>query len=303
MPKRKPYKKKLRLFITVVLFVLLIAIISMSYLSVVGRNNSSQVMKQSNAVQTTNTQSDLIFASEEPDSITKSVYNYFKNKFEATQPTKGNLWWISDEGWNIIDNNAVAINIYFKLPSGTTCQAYNAPQVQPCSKVPQVMEVNKILGDAFISSGFTKNELNSSKSLDDVNFYDYIIAFQKNNTKCLLVTNGDGGTGDHTGDAVLTVECSNNFQKAYQDELPYLKALANYNNNLKDAAINEESIHKYGDFVTVGHHFRRTGLEAVMIKAGDGYKVLFLYGQRFDKNQCSILRQYDAPQELLKDCN
>lgn len=245
----------------------------------------------------------LTFSAKDPDSINKSVYDYFKNKFEVTQPTKGSLWWISEDGWNITDNTAVKTDIYFKLPSGTTCQAYNTPQVQPCSKVPQIMETNKILGASFISSGFTKNELNSSKSLDDVNFYDYIIAFQKNNTRCLLVTNGDGGIGDHTGDAVLTVECSNNFQKAYQDELPYLKALTNYNNNKKDAAINEETIHKYGSFITLGYGFRRTGDEAVMIKAGDGYKVLFLYGQQFNQNQCSILKQYDAPQELLKGCN
>lgn len=248
----------------------------------------------------------LTFENDDPGSITNSVYDYFKNRFEAIQQTKDNfLWWTSDDGWNISINDPFVSEIYFKQTPNNIC---NGPATvygpKSCVSMPQIIAANKLLSDAFISEGFVKNALNSSKSLSDTKgfrpFGGYLAAFQKNDTRCLIIVNDDrGGQGEkHTNDAMLTVECSDNFQKAYQDELPYLKAL-------KEAKVLDPIVmldwrkKQYGDFVLVAVD----SAEAVMKKIGDGYKFLFATQQQYDQNQCAILKQNGAPQEMLRDCN
>jgi hypothetical protein len=196
--------------------------------------------------------------------------------------------------------------VYFKQSSNNHCfgpgpDESTAIQKESCSRVPQIMELNKSLTDIFLANGFTKNELNSSKSLDDPSLYDYQIAFQRNETRCLLVTNAEGGYNEHIDESMLTLSCSNNFQKAYQEQLPYLQALVAYNPIYKNAVVGEP-INKNGDFVTVGVHFRRSGSAAVMKKVGESYKVLYT-AQQFEKGQCAILIENDAPQSMLKGCN
>lgn len=252
----------------------------------------------------------LVFSNDSPHVIVQSIYTYLTdNGNQPSKPDKGSLWWVSDDKWNIIDSSAYSTTTYIKQPSNNHCMGpgpdYLTPnQRKSCSKLPEIIKLNQALTNIFLANGFKKSDLNSSKSLDDPSLYDYQIAFQKNETRCILITNAEGGSNEHISDAAYTVSCSDNFLKFYQEQLPYLKALVAYNSGFKDAVVDLPPFASEGGIQNVGTHFRRTGQSAIIKKVGENnYKVLFLTQEQPNKEQCAILRENDAPQSYLQTCN
>jgi hypothetical protein len=175
-------------------------------------------------------------------------------------------------------------------------------QRNSCSKLPEVITLNNKLTDIFIKNGFKASTNNTSKFLDDPSLYDYQLGFQKDNVKCTITTSAEIAydkypNGKYVDYAVI---CSENFTKAFVDQLPYLRALKAYSSGFSDAVVELKT--KTGDFVTVDIHHRRTGIEGIMKKNADNYKLLILTQQQLSLEQCKILKEYGAPDNYM-GCN
>ena len=156
--------------------------------------------------------------------------------------------------------------------------------------------------DIFIKNGFKSNTKNSSKFLDDFSLYDYQLGFQKDNVRCAVTTSSEIFYGKYPNNKYVyyDVICSDNFTKAYEDQLPYLKALVAYSPNLSDAVVLPKT--RTGDFITVNINYRRTGTEGIMKNNKDGYKLLILTQQQLSLDQCKILKENNAPDNYM-GCN
>lgn len=242
------------------------------------------------------------FKSSNSNEIIAVLSNYLNKSGEKFSQKIDSQWWISDDGWNIYDQKAEAIIMNIN-PCGTEndCKVLNA--YKNYAKLPKVVELNKKVSDVFIVNGFILNKKNTSKSLEDKRFYDYVLAFQKGEVRCTVTTSGDlySLSQPDVWRIDYEIACSENFKKNYETETPYLRAAAAYSKNNKDAIVTPYA--KDGNFETISLHFRRTGTSAVMKKVGDGYIELFQTQQQPSIEQCKILRENGAPPSYLKTCN
>ena len=184
---------------------------------------------------------------------------------------KSSQWWISDDNWNIIIPDAVSISLSESSYKG----GGNSP-VDPLA--PLAEELNNSLTKIFLSNGFVANVLNTG------NFDDYVIAFQKDETRCTIITDGDFG--------LQTVACSDNFQQAYDSQIPYLKALNDY-----DSIVSVQE--KIGDFTWLNVHFRRTG-HLTLVEEKNGKIKLIFSGQ--ESPYCKLMYENNVPKEVYKTC-
>ncbi len=221
-----------------------------------------------------------IFTNDEPDTVINSILqslNSYSLPIKFLNPVKSSQWWISDDGWSIIDPNAVSIT-----SSISTFKGDHSSPVNPLN--PLAKKLNDLISKIFLSNDFILNTLNTSKSEAHNDFYDYVVAFQKGETRCILKTDGDDGK--------YSVECSNRFQEAYKEQIPYLKVLNN-----RDLIVNIEE--RMGDFVGLNVHFRRTGFFAIMKDDGKEIKLIFK-GQELPP--CDLMIENQVPKEIYKAC-
>lgn len=244
------------------------------------------------------------FKSNNSDEIVAVLSNYLNKSGEKFSQKIDGQWWISDDGWNIYDQRAKATIMNIN-PCGTENDCKVLRTYQNYAELPKAVGLNKKVSDVFIANGFILNKKNTSKSLEDKTFYDYVLAFQKDEVRCTVTTIGDfySLAQPDVWRIDYEVACSENFKKNYDQQLPYLKALVAYSKyeKYKDAVVTPYA--KNGDFETISVHFRRTGESAIMKKIGDKYKVLFLTQQQPSVEQCKILRENGAPPSYLKPCN
>lgn len=212
------------------------------------------------------------FIDNKPTTIINAIMQSINNpssSIKFSNPKELFQWWVSDDGWNILISNAVSItaqnNDFYSLSSLAN-------------------DLNNEISKIFLYNNFELNNINTSKSVTDNEFYDYVIAFQKNENRCTLTTNGDGGE--------YSVACSNSFQDAYKEQIPYLKAL---NNKNVVVGIRE----KIGDFVWLNVHGRRTGYEA-LVKDKDGEITLIFTGQ--EAPPCNKMIINNVPKEVYGEC-
>jgi len=221
-----------------------------------------------------------IFANDEPDTVINSVLQSLNNSslpIEFLSPVKSSQWWISDDSWSIIDPNAVSI-----ISSIGTFEGEYSSSANPLN--PLAKELNDLISKIFLDNGFTLNALNTSKSEAHNDFYDYIVAFQKGETRCTLKTDGDYKK--------YSVACSDRLQEAYEEQIPYLKVLNNRNSIVR---VKE----RIGDFVWLSVHLRRTGFLALMKDKGGEIKLIFT-GQ--EAPPCDLMIKNQVPKKVYGAC-
>ena len=128
-----------------------------------------------------------VFVNDEPATVINSLLQTLNDSsfdIKFSDSVKSSQWWISDDGWNINDPNAISIT----SKTSTRDSGQMWPAIGSLAK-----ELNYFLSRIFLANDFILNATNTSKSEEDNDFYDYIIAFQKGGTRCILKTDGDYG--------------------------------------------------------------------------------------------------------------
>ncbi|GIW61869.1 MAG: hypothetical protein KatS3mg089_0721 [Patescibacteria group bacterium] len=208
----------------------------------------------------------------------KSVFLLIKNKYKSNL-LKGDyfsMWWINTDGLNIINDNSKGIELNIdNCDTPTNLNLCFKELTQLISK-----EINKIMKQ----NGFKLNQINSSKSVNDGQFYDYIQAYEKGSVKAVLTANPD----DYTISFVFT----DNFDKNYKEQYPYLKDL-----EIKNAVIRIQK--KSKNFIKLYVQYRRTG--AFIIAKEVNGKWIKVYSGQVDPS-CKVVKQYSIPKEITPGC-
>lgn len=218
-----------------------------------------------------------VFADDEPETVVNSLLQTLNDSsldVKFSDPVKSSQWWISDDDWNIIDPNAVLI-------ASSNLFSPTDPQIP---FTPAIEELNNLVSKMFLDNGFTLNVKNTSPSKENNPFYDYVLAFQKGETRCTLTINGDFGN--------QTIACSNRFQEAYNEQIPYLKALNNRN-------VTVHVHERIGDFVWLDVNLRRTGSAALM--RDDGKEIKFIVMMQ-EAPSCDLMLENQVPKEVYDVC-
>jgi len=219
------------------------------------------------------------FSNNKSETVINSLWQILNDSFlnvNFSEPKNLYQWWVSDDGWSIAVPGAPSI----------ISKDIRGSSVKPLD--PKAKELNYFISSIFLANNFAPNATNTSKSEEEpwLEFYDYIVAFQKGETRCTLTTNSEAWE--------YTVTCSNSLQKAYEEQIPYLKAL-----DRRDVIVNvREGI---GDFVWLDVHPRRTGNLALMKDEGEGKMKLIFSGQ--EAPPCDLMIENEVPKEVYGTCN
>lgn len=213
----------------------------------------------------------------------KAEFQKIKEKYngKVLETNKLGIWWIGPDGLNIIndDSPGVELNIF-------NCEA-------DFKGITQLAGLQ--IGEIMKQNGFKTNQKNSSKSIEDDQFYDYIQAYENGAVKCVFAANPDCGTSSEEIQMHYTFSfgCTKAFDENYQQQAPYLKDLG-----ISDAVIHVQK--KTGDFVKLSINFRRTGHYTIARLTGGKWNEIYS-GQ--DIPSCEIVEKYKIPKEIISDCN
>lgn len=206
--------------------------------------------------------------------------------------TDGKMWWVTDDGYNIIIPTNDSIT--FKTKANKINET-DQNQIDFVMKQPGMNKFYDLATENFERDGFRKNQENSSSSFSDNKFYDYILAFKKGPTRCTITTSPDaeGQIGSDVYYYSTTVSCSNDFEKHYNQQIPILKSL-----NIKNAVIYNTQKH-VGDYYYFNINYRRTGYYMIAKKNGNKYVEIFS-GQ--DAPPCDLMNENQVPEKLYDYC-
>ena len=221
------------------------------------------------------------FADDEPDTVINSLLQTLNDSsfdINFSEPKQLSQWWVSDDGWSISVPDALSI----------VSKDIRGSSVKPLD--PKAKELNYFISSIFLANDFEPNATNTSKSEEEpwLEFYDYIVAFQKNETRCTLTTNGEAWE--------YFVTCSDSFQEAYEGQIAYLKALDRLDR--RDVIVRVKE--RIGDFVWLYVNPRRTGSLALM--KDDGKEVRFIFSGQ-EAPPCDLMIENQIPEEVYGICN
>ena len=223
-------------------------------------------------------------------SAIKEVFQNVKEKYkgEFSENSKLSVWWISEDGLNISNDNSTGIKF-----NSFNCESENFLNSNSNFK-----EMAQLIGseidEIMAQNGFKLNRRNSSKSIEDNQFYDYVRAYEKESVKATFTANPDCSTGSsekrmhHTFSFGFTDE----FDKNYQEQSLYLKDLG-----ISKAIIRVQK--NVGDFVFLNVHLRRTVYYIIAKQIDSKWKELFS-GQEIIS--CEIIKRYEIPKEIISNC-
>lgn len=203
------------------------------------------------------------------------------------------VWWISDDNFNISIPTTASLLFYSKDVNNDSNQNDTAALSQ--SGMQKFFDTaTAVLQD----QGFKKNEKNSSTSITDTKYYDYLQAFEKGKTKCVVSVSPDSGgkfgdNGHPSNYFETTVACTDDFDKSYEQQVPFLKAL-----NIHDAIVSSIPKHE-GDFYYLTINNRRTGHYSIVKKEGDTYREI-ASGQ--DYPPCELMDKNQVPKSVYGEC-
>lgn len=208
----------------------------------------------------------------------------------ATDPDT-TIWWISNNDYNILIPTKDSVLFKVKPPQDME----PTTNIATILKLPNMQAFINLSIDTLKQHGFVKNEKNSSTSLADKEFYDYIQAYEKGITKCTIVVNPDlyGDVGATQFYFTIETACSNEFEKYYTEQEPILKSLDLH----KEVISGIEK--QQGDFYWFNINYRRSGYYTIAKKVGNTYIPIFS-GQ--DVPPCDTMKKYAVPSSFYGQC-
>lgn len=212
---------------------------------------------------------------------------FAKDDIEVSDSLLG-IWWISKDGYSItIDNSPAVESKYFNCAADSDERKFWTENAIQQSKV-----VDAIMQQA----GFEVNERNSSDSLEDLQFVDHVRAYERENTKAVLVINSDCWSDDGSGNSPLYYSSffsmTDDFDANYEAQSPYLIDL-----NLKDVIIHVSNV--VGNWAVINVNYRRSG-HYVIAEEVNGRWVERFGGQ--DVVPCTLRDELKIPIELAPEC-
>ena len=211
-----------------------------------------------------------------------------KDDIEVSDSLLG-IWWISKDGYSItIDNSPAVESKYFN------CEADNITDERKFW-TENAIQQSKVVDAIMQQAGFEVNELNSSDSLEDLQFVDYIRAYERDKTKAVLVVNSECwsvGSVDSPLYYSTSFSITDDFDLNYEAQSPYLIDL-----NLKDVIIHVSNV--VDNWAVINVNYRRSG-HYVIAEEVNGRWVEKFGGQ--DVVPCTLRDEFQIPIELVPDC-
>ena len=205
------------------------------------------------------------------------------------------LWWITRDGYSIINDASPAIEAQFP-----GCESDLSDYSKWKANAVKMVEV---IDAVMTNEGFTfDNTTNSSTSLsvstnfNDSKHYDYIKAYFRGETKAVLSISPDCGSTSQADNPVMYYSASfgytNDFQKNYDEQSPFL-----YDLDLKDVIVHVQK--SDGDFRLLAVNYRRSG-HATIVKRIDEKWTEVWSGQ--DLISCAVRDKQKIPHSMAPDC-
>ena len=206
-----------------------------------------------------------------------------------TSDAKFDLWWVSDDGYSIVNDGSLSVETKY-----LDCEADNITDERKFWTENAIQQSNTV--DAIMQqAGFEVNELNSSDSLEDLQFVDYVRAYERDKTKAVLVVNSDCwsvGSADSPLYYSTRFSITDDFDVNYEAQSPYLIDL-----NLKDVVIHVSIV--VDNWALINVNYRRSG-HYVIVEKVDGKWIERFGGQ--DIISCTLRNDLQIPIELAPDC-
>lgn len=205
---------------------------------------------------------------------------------EIKDSTDLSIWWITPDDLNIINDHSSGVELHVQACQQDTESRVNFRGITQllAPKIDKIMQQND----------FKTNQLNSSTSIEDNRFYDYIKAYEKDNTQCVFVANPDCATLSQTQEPVhytFSFGCTQNLAQNYDKQAPFLKDLG-----IKDAIIHVQK--QTGNLVKLNVNYRRSGYNLIA-KLVDNRWIELYSGQELPS--CELTQENQIPQEI-SDC-
>ncbi len=181
------------------------------------------------------------------------------------------LWWIDGDDNNILIQDQESL-VVAKKENNFSDELY---------------VIDRILKN----NNYSLNKRNSSQSLDDDSFYDYIQAYEDDKNVCIAKASPDSSSVYCDSMCYgLTFVCASKekLEKSRQEQLPFIKFLG-----LEDSVGTVKA--QVGDFYNVSVSHRRTGHYAVLKKENNSFRELYR-GQ--DLLLCSLIEKEGIPEEV-----
>ena len=236
-----------------------------------------------------NKNSASILPQNEIGDIVKEIGKGLEKKYDSNDISYSNksyVWWISPEELNIFSPDASQVSLELVCKN----DGIELPKEDLNLVLPTVDNI-------FTEKGFKINDINSSNSIEDDTFYDYVKAYEKGNIKCTLTSNPDCYAEEYKEENTIFIQniriaCTNKYEESLQRQSSYLKDLG-----IKDAIVNVEV--EKGDFIRFNIGLRRTGYYIIAKNENGKWNEIFK-GQ--DIPSCELINEYNIPEEIYKEC-
>lgn len=199
------------------------------------------------------------------------------------------LWWISELGYSIINDNSPGIEAQFP-----GCVADDPDHSMWKASVKEVVTA---VDAVMLENGFKVDiATNSSTSLSDTRFYDFIKAYYRGKTKAVLSISPDCGSTSQTDNPEMYYSAkfgyTDGFQKNYDRQAPFLRDL-----KLKDVIVHIQK--SDGQFSLLAINYRRSG-HATIVKRIDKKWTEVWSGQ--DLISCEVRDKNEIPFSIAGEC-
>lgn len=220
-----------------------------------------------------------------------NVYKIFSNLdtdgSKISINNRSRVWWISPDGYNIINDNEIGLEYSnYKMCEEDGRIANNFDTI-----VTLASDGIKLVMSSF---GFNLNSLNSSDSITDAKFYDYVQGYEKEAVKCTLTTINECSTSsaEEPMSKKIIFTCTNKYKENYNEQLPYLNDL-----NINDAIIHIAET--TNNFARINVNYRRSGHYMIIKLINNKWTQLYS-GQ--DIPSCKIMKTNEVPREIYGNC-
>jgi hypothetical protein len=205
------------------------------------------------------------------------------------QPVSMNLWWVSRDGYSIINDFSPGIEAQL---AGCVTDTSGQPMLRDFA-----MKTSAAVDKVMIAEGFAvEAETNSSSNVNDAKFYDYVRAYYRGETKAVLSISPDCASTSPEADPAMyysaTFGYTTDYQENYEAQSPFL-----YDLELKDSIVHIQK--SEGEFRVLNVNLRRTGY-AMIVKTIDGKWTKLWAGQ--DVISCDIRDKNQIPLSIAPDC-